>query len=358
MSENNNKNNKRPAGLNFEDVRAAISSYYDPASAATLLWLAGVMEQEHLSLAAAATEVGVDSTTLTRILRGIYKADHTRVVQLVEAFRRRREERRQVVAAPFVETEIARTIWAAIDYAQMYQEPISIIGESQWGKTYAAEEFVRRQRAAGNDAFLLVRMPVAPTPMRVVEMLAAALGLRLPARRRFADGLAMLMRTLTARHVIIVDEMHQLSTAPRTGRVILELLREIYDTVHCGVVYIGTELWSSITHGRLFKEWGATWVQTDRRGLEINLPPVLGYKDMQALWASYGLPEPPKDVYAVVRGIVQRYGLGRYTKRLRGGATTAARQGAAFTWELFLAVHEQLEALAGRATTPNNRIQA
>lgn len=344
MDNNKNKQNVTDyAELN----RRLAAADYDPATAATLAWLLQEAKQNKWTLTRAADEVGTSATTLSRILGGSYKGNTEGIVRQVAAFREKAEARKTVAAVPFVETEMARKIWAAIDYAQTYGEIVSIIGNSQWGKTTAAEEYKRRKAAAGDEAVLLVRMPLNPTPFKVATMLLRELGLA--PRSTVAGCVELLKATLSGRHIVMVDEVHQAATGTKRGSGLqcIELLRELYDVTHCALVLIGTNVWGRILDGKLFREWAAVLGQTVLRGINVTLPPRLGYTDEQAVWRSFGLPDPDDATYKVVREITGTYGLGRYVKRLRAAATAATRSGVAFEWAHVLAVHEQLEQLAG-----------
>lgn len=348
-----NNNNTAPAqkqqpGTDYDALRRKLAAAdHDPETAALLGWLIDTAEENKWAFYKLASDIGTSGTTLSRVVSGTYAANAERVMGQINAFRARWEARRTVADNKFVETAIARRIWQAIDYAITYQEIVSIVGNSQWGKTTACEEYQRRKFAEGSDAVIILRMPVNPAPSMLANMLCKALGVsvRLPYYR----AMDALKKTISSRHCIILDEMHQAATGKQRGINTIELLREIYDDTRCGMVLVGTNVWGGILDGRQLKEWQGVLGQTLLRGINVTLPNKLGYKDMKAIWEGYGLGEPDKDALAVVKDIVTRYGLGRYVKRLRAAATAANRKGIAFEWGHFLAVHAQLEELAGGA---------
>ena len=318
---------------------------YNPDTHAQLAWLLDLAEERGWSLAKLAGDIGMSSTTLSRLIGGTYHGDRKRNLGLIAAFRERYESRRTVADEIIVETSIARKIWQAIDYASQYQEIVSIIGNSQWGKTTACEEYRRRKLAAGSDAVIMIRLGVKPCPSGVARQLGKTLGL--PQRSYYAERLDALKRTLSSRHVLIVDEVHQAATSRQNGLNTIEMLRELYDASHCGMVLVGTNVWGRVLEGDTLPEWQGVLGQTMLRGISVTLPPKLGYRDQQAIWTAYGLPEPGRDDRAVVQDIVEDYGLGRLVKRMRAAKTAATRAGKPFEWRHFVGVHRQLEALEG-----------
>ena len=331
---------------NYEaQLKKLHASDQDPETKALLEWLIATAEAEKWPLDKLAGDIGTSSTTLYKLFGGTFAGNTQRALGLISAFRGRYESRRSVADSVFVETGIAKKIWQAIDYAVTYQEIVSIVGNSQWGKTTAAIEYQKRKFSEGSDAVIILRMPVNPAPYTVARMLCKSVGL--PKRMCFAECMDALKTTISSRHCIIVDEMHQAATGKIRGIHVIEMLREIYDCTRCGLVLIGTNVWGRILDGSYLKEWQGVLGQTMLRGINVTLPPVLGYADQRAIWEAYGLPEPDKATRAVVQEICSTAGLGRYVKRLRAAATAATRSGKSFSWTHFVSVHNQLEQLAG-----------
>lgn len=344
-------NTTKKAMTDYADLREKLrGANYDPATYAVLSRLLDHMQDKGLSLGKAAANMRLSSTVLSRVLSGKYAADIARPKGLIEAYLATADDRRTVAEGAFVETEVALRVWQAIEYAQTYQEIVSVVGKSQWGKTTAAVEYQRRKLEAGAEDVIILPMPVSPTPTKLAEALLEQLGVKAERRLPLSAATAACRAGLTANHVLIVDEVHQAADAGRTGMKCIDWLRwEIFDKVKCGLVLIGTDVWGGILKGNAMREWQGRLAQTALRGIDVYLPARLGYSDERAIWESYGLTQEPEEaVYKVVHEITSRYGLGRYVKRLRNAATAAARKGVPLTWGHFLAVHEQLEQLAGR----------
>lgn len=339
----------------YADYRARLAkSGYTPQATQTLAWLIDTAEANSWTLGDIAARVGYNKTTVARLFTGDYGANPAAAIASIADFRRQYNDRAWIEQIPFVETTIARKIWAAIDYSRAYQEIVSIIGHSQWGKTTACEEYKRRKdEGAGKSTVVLVRLPVSPSPTRLIGSLTRTLGIT--SNAPFDRTMEAIKRTLTPQHVIIVDEAHMASLSSLRGLKTIETLREIYDEIHCGLVLVGTHVWGKSLRGetRETRTWSGYLKQTQLRGINVTLPTTLSYEDKQAVWSACGLPDPdPTDptqaaALKTVTQIVDTYGLGRYCKRMRAAATAARKAGRPYTWPDFLAVHRQLEQLAG-----------
>lgn len=333
------------------DLRSSLAAAgYDPATEGSLARLLDVMQETGRSIAQVSKDIGISPTTVSRLLSGKYQADLGNSKGLVHEFLRRYEEGRIVEPDRFVETEVWQRVKNSLDFASQYHQAVNIVGNSQIGKTFAVAEYQRRAREAGSDHVVVLRMPSLGTPMALAGALCRALGI--DPKRRLYDMYTAIMARISPRHLIVVDEIHQAALGTGlAGLRCVELLREIHDTTHCGLVLIGTNVWRSVLktvrHAGARKDWLGWLEQTQLRGIPVTMPEVLPHKDIAAVYSAYGLPEPDKDTLNVVRGIAQQQGLGRLVKRLQAAATAARAAGKVFEWQHFLAVHGQLENYAG-----------
>lgn len=347
----NQTNTKQPTTTDYDALRHALADAgYDPITRDTLARLIDTAAAEGWSLAAVAANVGVSSTTISRLISGKYTASIDRSIGAVTAFLARYDSRKTVADIPFVETSIARKIWMGLDYAITYGEMVSIIGSTQWGKSWAIEEYQRRKMMAGDETVIIVDMPTNPSPTQFIAELCRALGIT--TRLTYAKSLEAVYNTLTSRHLLIIDECHEMATGLERGKQTIETIRRIYRVTKCAIALVGTNVWGRVLDGSLYPKWAAMIEQTVQRGINIQLPPALSYTDKQAVWRSFGLQDPDdtprgKSYLAWVHDIVQACGLSRYTRRMRNAVTAARKAGRAVTWDDVLAVHRQLEILAG-----------
>lgn len=347
----------------YDKYRTIITgSGYAPIERDLLLWLCDTATTEKWSIDQLSRNIGYSTTVIGRVLSDKYPAQIDPVMDRIKSFREKYITKSFIADIPFVETPIAKRIWQAIDYSLNYSEIVSIIGNSQWGKTTAIAEYKRRKDGkTENSNVIIIRMPVHPSPMRIVNLLALTMGIS--KRLKFERTMERIKLQLTPSHVIIVDECHQASMGGTRGMKTIEMLREIYDETQCGLVLVGTNVWglSLNDHANddktapkgLPTNWDNVMKQTILRGINVNLPPRLSYDDMQSIWTAFSFPDPNPEIPAeaaalkTVKTIVATHGLGRYVKRLRSAVTAANRAGTPVTWGHFLAVHKQLEQLAG-----------
>lgn len=332
------------------DLRTTLAAAgYDPATEGTLARLLDVLQETNRSIASVATDIGISSTRLSRLLSGKYQADLGPSLGMVREFLRRFEEGRLVEPDRFVETEIWQLVKNSLDFAAQYHRIVNIVGNSQMGKTYAALEYQARARAAGSDHVLYLRIPSIATPHAVASILCRQLGME--PKRRLYDMWEAIIARISPRHLLIVDEIHEVALGNgMAGLRTVELLREFYDRTRCGLVLIGTNVWRTVLTSShrtsVRKDWQGWLTQTQLRGIAVQLPEAMSHKDTAAVWSAYGLPEPDQPTLEVVRSIVRQHGLGRFVERLQAAATTARANGRKFAWQHFLAVHGQLEKLA------------
>ena len=333
------------------DLRTTLAAAgYDPATEATLARLLDVLQETKWSLSKVATDIGISSTRLSRILSGKYGADIGTSIGMVQEFLRRYGENQLVEPEHFVEIKAWQLVRDAAQFASMYHRVVNVYGPTQAGKTRAALEYQARTRAAGSDHVLYLRMSACASCQSFASDLCRALGME--PRRRLYDMLTAIKARLSPRHLLIVDEIHEIALGNgHVGLRIVEMLREILDLTHCGLVLIGTNVWRSVltsTHRTAVrKDWVGWLEQLDRRGDPVQIPATLSHEDTLAICAAYGLPEPDKDTLAVVRQILRDRGLGRLCKTLQAAATTARAAGKTFAWCHFLAVHGQLVQISG-----------
>lgn len=336
------------------DLRTGLAAAgYDPATEGTLARLLDVMQENKWSLSKVATEIGISSTSLSRLLSGKYGANITTCIGMVQVFLVRYEEGRLVVAEPFVEIDAWRLINDGLNFAAKFHRVVTIVGNTHVGKTWAVREYQRRAQEAGGNHVVIFRVSSCGTPMAVASDLCRALGME--PKRRLYDMIVALKARITPRHLIVVDEIHQVALGNGyAGLRVIELLRELLDETGCAMALIGTNVWRQVltsARGKT-KDWLGWLDQMQVRGDPVVVPDMLSHKDTVALFNAYGLPEPDKETLGVVRQIMGDWGLGRLAKTLQAAATAANDRGLAFTSQHFLAAHGQLEKVGGGLRTP------
>lgn len=313
---------------------------YDRDQRDILLWFAGHLGQDSISLAKAGELIGRSGTVVQRVLRGSYQADPTGIIADIARYKAVYDARQTIGnACPYVHTAMAKRIWEAADYALHRKQIVNLIGKTQRGKTTAIKEYARTHGVM----VLYVRCPVAPTPIRLAKRIAAQLGLR--SRGSMDICMDYIIRNITPQHLIVIDEIHQIVLQERgTGIRSVEALREIADEGECGMILIGTNVWCDALNRDI--SWRGVLDQIVKRGMTVALKDQLPISDLRLIWQQYHLPDPIGDTLATIKQLAAEHGLGRYTKLLSIGYTIASKAGQPYDWEHWLKAVSVLDALA------------
>lgn len=288
-------------------------------------------KRRRLSTSQMAAALGLSATTVSRVFRGIYEGDVAAVADKA-ALALRLWQEREGRGKVFIETSIARQVFTACDFALNRQTPAIVTGLSQLGKTTAFEEYARR-----SDAIVrYVRMPAAANLQLFLEELGEALGV--VSSIKVNDRRRRLRRALNDRTLLIIDELHELviSTTRAQTRRICEVIRELFDRSHCGLVLCGTEvLTSDLLHG----PDAGMLDQVVQRAIEMRLPRRLPKADILAVAKRHGLPETlPEEANIAVRDLR----MNRLCLICAMAAEAAAKRGVPLDWTLWLATKRAL----------------
>lgn len=314
-----------------------------PEMADDVFWLFQWLKGNHLTESGAAKLVGLDASTLHRVLRGQYGASYAGVCAKIAKFRQLTEARAHKRDAGFIETSTWRKINAVCANALNDQMPAFIYGASQIGKTTCLLEFARRNNH-GTTKYL--RMPAACSFSYFVRSLAASCYITHNRFMRIDDMRDRVCATLDSRNLLIVDEFHQTfsTVGDRVSMQILEFIREVYDRTRCGVVMAATRL------GERQFEGGPNALVFDqfrRRGMiKLILPDTPPQADVNAICRAYKLDPPAGDALATVRQMLRQSGTGMLVKYLQAATSVAGKRDEPLTWDTFLSVWAGLSALA------------
>ena len=345
--------------VSLDDLRRNISSSTEEAQD-LMVWCFGwCTDDAHpVSLAEFALKVGVDKTTISRLIMGTYKHPDTGARMPISAtltramaiFRKLEIERARALRTGFVATPTAKRIWTACDLARESQSPVFLVGPSHIGKTIALIEYTQDNNH-GHTVY--VRLKAASGLGGMVRVIAKAL--KISDKANTADLIERITRALRPNMLLILDEVHELIYTYRKESFFacLEVIREFYDAVGCGLVLCGTQL--------LFKR-----VQDNRGELEQLLrrgvhkvvladQPTKG--DVAAILGALGLELPEKNFtvsareggvtvsdrpYELLRQLGREEGLKSICERLRYGQKLAAKAGDKLGWEHFLRAHVKI----------------
>jgi DNA transposition AAA+ family ATPase len=146
--------------------------------------------------------------------------------------------------------------------------------------------------------------------------------------------------------LIIVDELHQAFTSYQHGSAIkvFEVIREIYDRTHCGLVLVGTNvLRDELSVGRL----APILEQLRRRGtIKVQLPARPPKADLDKIAKRFGLPPAEGLAADVVKDMILTSGLGMYIKFLQSATMLAGKDRKKPTWDHFVQAHDIIASLS------------
>lgn len=304
-------------------------------------WFFCHCKTEGYTLKEAGALIEKDSTAISRVWNGKYGASLDNICQDIARYRKLSEERATRVHLDFIETSIWRTIDKVCSAALVTQTVAFIWGDSQIGKTTALEEHARRNNHGQTK---LVRMPASAGVQLFMKELARACFVSPDSC--FEKLRDRVLNAIDDRTLVIVDELHQAFTSYQSGSAIkvMEVIREIYDRTHCGLVLCGTNvLRDNLTTGKL----AAILEQLRRRGtIKVQLPKCPPKSDLDRIAKKFGL-SPAVDIAAeVVKDQIHTSGLGMYIKFLQSAGMMANKEGRKLTWDHFVQAHDIIARLS------------
>lgn len=348
--------------VSLEDLRANISHTSKEAQDLIVWSYLWCTDPAHsISRQEFAVEVGIDHTTVLKVLRGTYKDPETKerlpisenMVRGMKLFRERQLSKDRATRVGFVMTPTAKKIWEACDLARESQSPVFIIGPSHLGKTVALESYTDEHN---HGRTVYVRLRAASGLHGMIKAIAEAIG-GIGKKGNCATLTDSIKKKLTSRMLLILDEVHELVYTYRKESFFacLEVIREIYDETDCGIVLCGTKLLLK----RINDDRGEL-EQLLRRGVhKFELPDQPTKGDLAAILATVGLEFPEKDYqvevtvggekyrerpYEMLRQVGLLDGLKAITERVRYGQKFARKAHASLAWSHVVAAHFTIRA--------------
>jgi hypothetical protein len=307
-------------------------------------WFYCYCKEQEFSLGDAANEINKDTTTIYRIFTCTYGAKLDNICADLARYKRIVQERAGQVKLDFVETSIAKIIWRACDGALITQSVAFIYGDPQIGKTFALEEYHRRNNHGQTK---LVRMPASAGVQLFMREFAKACFVS--SHRSFEGMRESVLNAIDDKTLVIVDEAHQCFLSYQKGSQIkvLELIREIYDRTHCGLVLCGTNVFRrEIQEGKLAQ----MLEQLRRRGtIKIQLPARPPKADLDRIAKKFGLSPAEDLALEVIKEMLHTSGLGMVVKYLQNASRMAARENKKLSWDHFVQAHDIIQKLSIKA---------
>jgi DNA transposition AAA+ family ATPase len=348
MTPDNNSTELTPAqafstfGIATHNFETAITAY-EPAQQEIIRWWFFLAKERGWALAKLADATGVSATTLSRVFRGVYKAE---IVNVTASLTKAKDIFAEVSDNPeFIRTALAARMFAAFDKCRALGNVTICWGEMGIGKTTIIEEY---RRLNNHGKTQVVRFPAGATFAYFVAHVGKSLGVAAGQSGQFATREKILTIMAAGKRLLIIDELHQafLTTRSDTAVKCCEFLREIADVSKCGIVLIGTE----VLQREIFKgpHKDALRQLVDRGTVQLSLPAKATKGDVVQFLGFYGLKLPGErdpEARQILSDILTSSGLRKLTLHLRDGAAFAARKNEPFTWDHFTTAFEAIQSL-------------
>lgn len=294
-------------------------------------WLYGYARTMGWDWAEAAQKTILSKNTLYKIWTGKYQdkeGDQVNLAGVCERIKRMKaleEDRDGVRPEGFVETMVHKRMAKVCEEARIMQIIAFIYGESQIGKTTCAQEYARLNNH-GQTVFFR-------TPSRSSDFLPGLASACHKTKKVTPNKMFNAIKGyLDHTKLLIIDEVH-LMFEIYTSRAILRtmgMLRELHDIKRCGLVLIGT----NVFRDELAGDYAKTMAQLRKRGIyELQLPAVAPQADVDAIAATYKLKPATGEAADLVKLIVTKDGLGKYTKYLMKARQMAAKNKQPLSWD-------------------------
>lgn len=325
------KDAAKPLGITAVEIRE-VAGLYDKTTGDNILWLHVHAGENGLDYGGLERALKVDRTTITRVMRGIYKNGAGKIIRpdsfnkAVATLRRGAATQAGRVDIGFVETETSGLIFDIIHAAARDRQAALIHGPSHVGKTHTLREAVRRTPGAYYMTVL------ADSGMRgFVRDMAEALGLR-PDGMTHAEIKRAIRARLDENTVLVIDEAHQIvNTFSGHQRVAtIEWLRQIvHDGAGATLILCGTHVWGeALSKSKL----APLLTQVVRRGRELYLKDAPSAEDVGLIVSAYGFPRPVGEARSTILRVAREDGIKAVCTRLSRAIADAAEEGRPVEW--------------------------
>lgn len=273
--------------------------------------------------------IGCNSSTLSKLARGVYASALDRMCETLARYLRGEELRLARERRPVVETSVFRQVRALAELTMRAGTLSFLYGPSHAGKTTAlqwcAEHF--------EDA-LYVRMPGAGGQKEFLKAVLRAGGKN--PRESYGDLCDCVLPLLARSRLLIVDQFHEVFIESRVKLATISKIMEWLDTLGLGVLLCGTDAIPRAFEDDRFKRFlgqlenrAPNWVRIDQKPTN---------DDLRLIREGYGLPELPKGSEAQVefRRVAHEKSLGLLCKYLDQAVILAEARGQALSGEHFL----------------------
>ncbi|MFA5263965.1 MAG: AAA family ATPase [Opitutaceae bacterium] len=245
--------------------------------------------ERNMSFSALAQELDVDTSTVSRALRGVYPGlkPPAKMMSRIRVMRQQEAERARKRGQGRIMTPSAKQIWTVCRKAWNDKLIAMIFGVSHIGKTEALKWF---RDENNHGATIYVDLQGVGGVQDLYKEFARALAIS--PNCAFGKLKPRVLETISETTLVIVDEYHFITYAylKASAKRMVSEIKSIHDRCHCGMVICATDVArADFEVGPEQKLNEQLW----RRGtIKLQLPDALPVCDIRAIVNAYGLSMP------------------------------------------------------------------
>jgi DNA transposition AAA+ family ATPase len=248
----------------------------------------------------------------------------------------------------FCHTPLAKRVYQACDLARESRTPVFLFGASHIGKTWALRHYTIDNN---HGRTVMIRVPAKDGLGGLVKAMAAGLGISTKANT--PAMIERIKKALAPNHLLIFDELHQLQYTYRKESFFacIEVIREIYDHVECGMVFCTT----NVFRGRFESARKEELEQVFKRGVHrVQLGDIVRCEDLKVILQNVNLEWPSRrftieisgvkdQPHEILRKLAREDGLKSITERIRYARLIAGKLSETLDWKHFVHAHLIIE---------------
>lgn len=267
-----------------------------------------------------------------------------KLFKAAQEFKKLEMKRAQLGETEFVRTPLVRRVNNACDLARESRTPVFLYGASHIGKTWALRHYTIENN---HGRTVMIRVPAKDGLGGLVKAICAGLGVA--PKGNTPAMIARIKNALASNHLLIFDELHQLQYTYRKESFFacMEVIREFYDHVECGMVFCTTNVFRS----RFENSQKEELEQVFKRGVHrVQLGDIVRVEDLKVILGRDNLEWPKRkqtvevagvkeEPYEILRQLGRNEGLKSVTERVRYGRKLASKEGTPLEWRHFVHAH-------------------
>lgn len=331
-------------------------SHCSPERKETLIWCFNWCIQRGIWFGEFAAQVGYAENTLYKVYTGRHNNPGSgerydipeKLFKAAADFKKLEIKKAKLGDTEFCHTPLVKRVWNACDLARESRTPVFLYGSSHIGKTWALRHYSIEHN---HGRTVMIRVPSKDGLGGLVKAIAAGLGISTKANT--PAMIERIKKALAPNHLIIFDELHQLQYTYRKESFFacIEVIRELYDHVECGMVFCTT----NVFRGRFESARKEELEQVFKRGVHrVQLGDIVRAEDLKVILDNCRLSWPSRrftieiagvkdQPHEILRKLSREEGLKSITERIRYGRLLADKTGEALSWKHFTHAHLIIE---------------